>query len=140
MSSRAVLAAAATLQQAPTSRAAEDGRGRSAEPRVTHAHVQDSHQTRPRGAQTQPKQIQLVVTQISKQCPEAGNQLQFTPTLEKLPVYYRTPDLGWGFQASLFVISSLLLLSAGLCHNIVFHTLIPLTAHPSFFIIASNKY
>lgn len=48
--------------------------------------------------------------------------------------------LGWDFSGQLVCVSSLLLLRAGLCHNIIFHTLVPLTAHPSFLIIASNKY
>lgn len=110
---------------------------------VVQSHVrraQDGHRNKPNGTQTQPKQIQLLFKQIFNQCPEAGNQLQFKPTLEKLPVYYRTHVLGWDFSGQLVCISSLLLLRAGLCHNIIFHTLIPLAAHPSFFIIASNKY
>lgn len=115
--------------------AAEDGCGRRSAERT-----QDSHQNKPKGPQTQPKQIQLLVKQIFNQCPEAGNQLQFKATLDKLPVYYRTQDLGRDFSGQLVCISSLLLLRAGLHHNIIFHTLIPLTAHPSFFIIASNKY
>lgn len=102
--------------------------------------TQDSHQNKPKGAQTQPKQIQLLFKQTSNQCPKAGSQLQFKPTLGKLPVYYRIHDLEWDFPGHLVCIISLLLLRAGLCHNIIFHTLIPLTAHPSFFIIASNKY
>lgn len=86
------------------------------------------------------KHIQLLFKQIFNLCPEAGNQLQFKTTLEKLPVYYRTHGLGWDCSGWLVCTLSVLLLRADLCHNIIFHTLIPLTAHPSFFIIASNKY
>lgn len=52
-----------------------------------------------------------------------------------------TEPMVWdGIVQAGYLYPSLLLLRAGLCHNIIFHTLIPLTAHPSFFIIASNKY
>lgn len=71
----------------------------------------------------QPKQSQLLLKQISNQCPEAGNQFQFKPTLDKLPVYYRAHHSGRDFPGQLLCISSLLLLRAGLCFNIIFHTL-----------------
>lgn len=48
-------------------------------------------------------------------------------------------DLGGDFSGQFVYVYSLSL-RTGLCLNIIFHALIPRAAHPSFLIIASNKY
>jgi len=110
-------------------------------PRTHGAGARQSHTRRtvtrahPKGPKHSPANAALLQANF-----QPGNQLQPRPTLAKLPVYCRTPDSGWGFPGQLVCISSLLLLRAGLCHNIIFHAFVLLTAHPSFFVIASNKY
>lgn len=85
------------------------------------------------------QQPQLSLKQIFHQCPKQAISSNLNPHLTSF--LFITELLIWdGILGQLPCISSLLLLRVSLCHNIVFRTLLPATAHPSFFIIASNKY